>query len=183
MILGYDWPRLHAALNDLPAALLTMCVLFELAGWALKRESLRWAAIWTLWAGVLGGWLAVIAGEQAEDVIEHGEGIHELMETHETLALTTMAVFTVILVWRMWRRFKTSALEDWVLRGLSVAGLVLVTWTGVIGGRMMFEHTAGIPVRTMRTEIEDRAKGHHHEAGEGDEHGPPAARPDTAHTH
>ena len=28
---GYDWPRLHAALNDLPAALLLVAVLFDLA--------------------------------------------------------------------------------------------------------------------------------------------------------
>ena len=29
-MLGYDWPRLHAALNDLPAALLLVAVLFDL---------------------------------------------------------------------------------------------------------------------------------------------------------
>ena len=121
MILGYDWPRLHAALNDLPAALLTVGVLFDLAAWAFKRESLRWAAIWTLWAGVLGGWLAVIAGEQASDVIEHGDAIHELMEKHETLGLITMSLFTALLVWRLWRRFRTTAAEEWVLRVLAVA--------------------------------------------------------------
>src|SRR5437867_12084092 len=100
MILGYGWPRLHAALNDLPAALLTVGVLFDLAAWAFTRESLRWAAIWTLWAGVLGGWLAVIAGLQAEDVIEHGEGIQVLMATPETLGLRTTRLFTALLVWR-----------------------------------------------------------------------------------
>ena len=88
---GYDWPRFHAAVNDLPAALLFVTVLFDFAGWFTKRESLKAAALWTLWAGVIGGWIAVIAGLQAEDVIEHGEAIHELMETHETLALTTLA--------------------------------------------------------------------------------------------
>jgi uncharacterized membrane protein len=34
---GYDWPRLHAALNDLPAALLVVAVLFDLAA-ALARH-------------------------------------------------------------------------------------------------------------------------------------------------
>ena len=35
-MLGYDWPRLHAALNDLPAALLLMAVLFagSVVAWA-----------------------------------------------------------------------------------------------------------------------------------------------------
>src|SRR5260370_11940374 len=89
-------PRLHAVLNDLPAALLTVAVLFDFAAWGWKRESLRWAALWTLWAGVIGGWLAVIAGLLAADVIEHGEAIHELMKLHKTLALPTMSGFTVI---------------------------------------------------------------------------------------
>ena len=184
MILGYDWPRLHAALNDLPAALLTVGVLFELAAWAFKRESLKWAAIWTLWAGVLGGWLAVIAGEQAADVIEHGEGIHELMEKHETLGLATMILFTVLLAWRLWRRFRTSAAEEWVLRALSIVGLVLVTWTGVIGGKMAFEHAAGVPMRTMQLEMMDRRAEHQHEPGEApDSTEHPSAGRDTSHQH
>ena len=78
-MLGYDAARWHAVLNDLPAALLVVAVLFDLAAAALKRESLMWAGIWTLWAGVIGGWAAVIAGELASDAIDHGEGIHEIM--------------------------------------------------------------------------------------------------------
>jgi len=50
-MLGYDAPRWHAVLNDLPAALLLVAVLFDLAAAATKRESLAWAGIWTLWAG------------------------------------------------------------------------------------------------------------------------------------
>src|SRR5207245_10833950 len=93
-MLGYDWARFHAAVNDLPAALLFVTVLFDLGAWVTKRDSLKSAAVWTLWAGVIGGWVAVLAGLQAEDVIEHGEAIHELMETHETVALTTIGIFT-----------------------------------------------------------------------------------------
>src|SRR2546430_11876706 len=96
---GYDWPRFHAAVNDLPAALLLVTVLFDLGAWLTKRESLKAAALWTLWAGVIGGWVAVIAGLQAEDVIEAGEGVPEVMGTHETLAPTTTGIFTVVLGW------------------------------------------------------------------------------------
>jgi len=186
VFLGYTWPSFHAAVNDLPAALLTFAVLFELAGWLFKRESLRWAAVWTLWAGVLGGWVAVLAGEQAEDLIDHGEGIHELMELHEKLALITMAIFTLILVWQLWRRFNPQAVETAILRVLMVAGLVLLVWTGKIGGKMYFDHAAGVPTATLKTEIDDRARGHHHHPGEADDdddhdHAAPAPKPDSAH--
>ena len=184
---GYDWPRFHAAVNDLPAALLFVTVLFEIGGWITKRESLKAAALWTLWAGVIGGWVAVLAGEQAEDVIEHGEAIHDLMETHETLALTTMAIFTVVLVWTLFRRARLTRPEEAGLRLLSVAGLVTLIWTGVIGGKMVFEHSAGVPTNMMKSEIENRAAGHHHHPGEtdedADEHAHEHAHPDSAQKH
>ena len=171
---GYDWPRFHAAVNDFPAALLLVTVLFDIGAWVTKRESLKAAAVWTLWAGVIGGWVAVLAGLQAEDAIEHGEAIHELMEMHETLALTTMGIFTVVLTWKLYRRAKLTSAEEVGLRVLSLAGLVTVVWTGVLGGKLMFEHAAGIPKVMMQVEMENREARHHHEAGEADESAAPA---------
>jgi len=165
--------------NDLPTALLLVTVLFDLGAWLSKRDSVKSAALWTLWAGVIGGWIAVLAGLQAEDAIEHGEAIHELMETHETLALTTMGIFTAVLVWKLFRRSKLTGAEEAGLRVLSVAGLVTVVWTGVLGGKLMFEHAAGIPKATMQTEMENREAGHQHAAGEAEEH-EPAGPADTA---
>src|SRR3989454_12283056 len=69
-MLGYDWPRFHAAVNDLPAALLFTTVLFDVAAGLTKRASLQAAALWTLWAGVVGGGGAVLARLQAEKGIE-----------------------------------------------------------------------------------------------------------------
>jgi uncharacterized membrane protein len=178
---GYDWPRFHAAVNDLPAALLLVTVLFEFAAWLTKRESLKAAAVWTLWAGVIGGWIAVLAGLQAEDVIEHGEAIHELMEQHERQALVTMGIFTVVLVWKLYRRFHPPRVEELVLRGLSVLGLIGLLYTAAAGGKLVFEHAAGVPSATLKAEIENRAAGHHHEEGEAEEH--EHAHPDSAQRH
>jgi uncharacterized membrane protein len=181
-VFGYTWPSFHAAVNDLPAALLIFAVLFELGGWLLKRESLRWAAIWTLWAGVLGGWVAVLAGEQAEEVIDHGEAIHEIMEVHEKLALVTMSIFTLVLVWQLWRRFNPAPLETGILRVLAIVGACFLVATGKKGGEMYFQHAAGVATETMKAEIQNRAEGHHHHPGEpddDDDHVPA----DSGHTH
>jgi len=169
-MLGYDAARWHAVLNDIPAALLTVAVLFDLAAAATKRESLMWASIWTLWVGVIGGWAAVIAGNIASNTIEHGDAIHTIMDKHEDMALITMALFTVVLGWRLIRRFQMPAQELALTRMLSIAGLATLVWTGILGGRLVFDHAAGIPVKTMQAEIENRAQEHHHEAGEEHEH-------------
>ena len=169
-MLGYDAARWHAMLNDFPAALLVVAVAFDFAAATTKRESLMWAAIWTLWAGVIGGWVAVVAGKLASGSIEHGEAIHEIMEKHENMALITMSLFTVVLGWRLLRRFQMPAQELAVTRMLSVIGIAGLVWTGILGGRLMFEHAAGIPSRTLQAEIENREEGHQHEAGEEHEH-------------
>ena len=53
-MLGYDWPRLHAALNDLPTALLLTALLFDVVAAATKREGLRLVSFWTLMVGAIG---------------------------------------------------------------------------------------------------------------------------------
>ena len=184
-MLGYNAPRWHAVLNDLPAALLTVAVLFDLAAAWTKRESLSWAGIWTLWTGVIGGWAAVIAGELAEGAIEHGEAIHEIMEKHETMAIMTMSLFTIVLIWKLARRFQMPSQELALTRALSVVGLIGLVWTGILGGRLVFEHAAGIPNQTLQAELQNRAAGHAHEAGEAhdsaDAHTHPPGTP--PHTH
>ncbi len=167
-MLGYDAPRWHAFLNDLPAALLVAAVLFDLAAAVRKRESLAWAGIWTLWAGVIGGWAAVVAGKLAEGALDHGEAIHEIMEKHENIALITMSVFTITLIWKMARRFQLPPQELAITRFLSVVGLAGLIWTGVLGGRLVFDHAAGISTSTLQTEVQNRTAGHAHEPGAAD---------------
>jgi uncharacterized membrane protein len=182
-MVGYDAARWHAVLNDLPAALLLVAVLFDVAAAVTKRESLMWAAIWTLWAGVIGGWAAVVAGKLASSSIDHGETIHQIMEKHENMALMTMAVFTVVLAWRLIRRFQMPPQELAFTRMLSIVGLLGLVWTAVLGGRLMFQHAAGIPSQTLKAELENREEGHEHQPGEQHEQGAPADTVKATHTH
>jgi len=190
-MLGYDWPRLHAALNDLPAALLLVAVLFDLAGAATQRPALRTAGFWTLIAGAIGGALAVISGLQAEEHIDHGEAVHRIMGTHETLAWITLGTFGVLALWRIVRENRMGGTERAFSRGLSLVGLAALLTTAFYGGKLVFDHAAGISTPVLEAELHERAEGHHHHGsdGEGDEHGDgdhdhpaPAAMADSATT-
>jgi uncharacterized membrane protein len=166
---GYDWPRLHAALNDLPAALLLVAVLFDLASALARRPALRAIGFATMLAGAVGGVLAVVSGLQAEEHIAHGEAVHRIMETHETLALTTLGIFAVLALWRVFREKRMGGAERGVTLALSLIGLGVLIATAALGGRMVFEHAAGIPTPVLQEEMHERAEGHHHHGGEADE--------------
>lgn len=187
---GYDWPRLHAALNDLPIALLLTAVLFDVLALATRRESFRQVSFWTLVIGAVGGAAAVLSGLQAEEHISHGDAVHRVMETHELLGFVTLAVFGVLALWRVIRDRRMSSGERTVALVLSVAGAGVLFATGVYGGRLVFEHAAGVPTEVLQGELRERGTAHQHAAGEEHDVAPPspassgvtdpASPPDTA---
>ena len=168
---GYDWPRLHAALNDLPAALLLVAVIFDVLAGVTSRASLRTAGYWTMIVGAAGGVLAVLSGLEAEDHIAHGDAVHQAMERHETLAFVTLGVFAVVALWRIARERRMGPGERNLALLVSIAGVGALLATSVLGGKLVFDHAAGIPTEVLQSEMHERAEGHHHHGGEADEAG------------
>lgn len=166
---GYDWPRLHAALNDLPAALLLVAVIFDILAAVTKRASFRTVGFWTTIVGAAGGILAVLSGLQAEEHIAHGEAVHEVMETHEKLAFVTLGIFAVVALWRILRETKMTSGERNLSLLLSLVGLGFLLTTASYGGKLVFDHAAGVPTEVLQGEIHERQEGHHHHGGEGEE--------------
>ena len=177
---GYDWPRLHAAMNDLPAALLVVAVIFELLALATRRESFRQASFWTLMVGALGGIAAVLSGLQAEEEIAHGDAVHRVMETHELLAFVTLGVFGVLAAWRLWRERRMGTAERAVALAFSLAGVGVLIATANYGGRLVFDHAAGIPTEVLISEQRNRTEGHEHAPGEDHDDDGPAATSEPA---
>jgi uncharacterized membrane protein len=161
-MLGYDWPRLHAALNDLPTALLLTAVLFELAALMTRRQSFRQVSFWTIICGAIGGGAAVISGLQAEEHVEHGEAVHRVMESHEQLALITLGVFGILALWRVLREKRMGLLERSIVLLLSVGGVGVLFATANLGGRLVFEHAAAIPSKVLQAELHQRTEDHQH---------------------
>jgi len=182
MIFGYDWPRLHAVVNDLPPALLPLSVLFDLLGIAFKRESLKAAAFWTLVAGVVGTAAAIVAGLMAEEVVQHSEQAHVIMETHETLAFIVLTIFGLLAVWRIARRGVWSEREQPVALTAGVIGVLILLYTAMLGGKLMFDHAVGIPTVRLEQIPAERA-GHEHDEDSGMPAMSAPKTADTSHAH
>jgi uncharacterized membrane protein len=179
MFLGYDLPRLHAALNDLPPALLPLSIVFDLLGILFKRESLRAAAFWTLVFGVLGTGAAIASGLLAEDVVQHSEQAHLIMATHKTLAFIVLAIFGLLAVWRILRRGVWSEKEQPIALTAGVIGVAILIYTASLGGKLVFDHAVGIPT-TRLEQIPAERFGHQGVGQPAAPLVPAPAAPDTA---
>lgn len=152
---GYDWPLLHAALNDLPSALLVFALLFELGALVTGRESLRAAGFWTLVAGVAGMAAAIGAGLMAANRVAHDDVAHEVMTRHKLLAFAAFTAFALLLAWRLIRR-DAARRERFVWAGSGAVAAWLLIAASQLGGALVFEHALGIPSRTLHTVLERR---------------------------
>ena len=156
-----DWVRLHAALNDLPAGLLLAAILFDLLGAINKKDSLRAAGFWCLITGVVGGILAAVAGEAAEEGVVHGDAAHALVETHETMAYVVLGLFGLLAAWRLVRRVPGRQ-EQTAFTTAGIVGVALLVLTARMGGDLVFKHAAGIDGHVLQHQLEERQGGSHH---------------------
>jgi uncharacterized membrane protein len=169
-LFGYDLPRIHAALNDLPAALLLTAVLLELLYLVRHKETFRAASYWTLVFGTVGTALAVGSGLLAEDVAPHSGAAHQIMENHETWGLVTLAIFVVVAGWRIWREKTMGRGERWAVLAVAIFGSSILIRTAQHGGDLVFNHATGISTDVLKDELEERAKGDHDENGQTEGH-------------
>ena len=174
-MLGYDWTRLHALLNDLPIALLMTAVFFDLLALATRRVAFRQVGFSLLLVGALGAVAAVLSGLQAEEHIAHGEAVHRVMETHEQFALISLGVFGVLALWRLVREKRMGSLERTIAVVASLAGAGTLFATGLYGGRLVFNHAAGIPSKVLEEELHERSEAHQHGGEAADDHAAPEA--------
>jgi predicted membrane protein DUF2231 len=135
--------------------------------------------------GALGGVAAVLSGLQAEEHIAHGDAVHRVMETHERLAFVTLGIFGVLALWRLLRERRMGRGERALALAAALAGAGVLIATASYGGRLVFEHAAGITTDVLTSETRSRSEGHHHGAGEEHEddghsrEGAPAATTDS----
>jgi hypothetical protein len=89
------------------------------------------------------------------------------METHETLGLITLGTFGLLALWRILRERRMGSGERSLSIILTLAGAGVLFATGIYGGRLVFDHAAGIPTTVLEAELKDRATDHEHDSSEG----------------
>ena len=134
---------IHPLVVHFPIALLWSAVVLDLLALGLKRPQLHRVALWNLGLGTLGAAIAVLTGLRAEDVAKHSFEIWQIMERHEKLGLTTMALGAVVTAWRLWTRDHLTGRGRLATLLLMLGMAATVSLGAHLGGRMVYEFGVG----------------------------------------
>ena len=161
--------NLHPLFVHFPIVLLPLAFITDLLAVMLKKTAWRDYASSLLYTGTGLAVVTVMSGLLAAKSIPHGEGVHEIMETHEHLAILILLLSAGLTVWRI------TANHTWQQSAhygfLACAGLVslLVMFTADLGGLMVYQHGVAVAPVMQSSQLQDAASHHEHESGH--EHG------------
>jgi uncharacterized membrane protein len=177
-----SWDALHPLIIHFPIALLLIAPLFIIAGAIVqpaKGRPYHIAGLALMLLGTASVFVAVGTGEAAGELAERVQGVHQILQTHETLAERTRVVFSVLslifvallFVPRLFKhaesRLVTTTLPIAFLV-LYSAGMLLLVNTAHNGGRLVHEFGVrarvspptptggGLPSANLPTAVEAR---------------------------
>jgi len=134
----------HPMLVHFPIALLITSVVFDVLGMIVDGKSFYQMGRWLLILGLLGGVVASLAGAWAEEAVVSSGVPSDAVEWHEELAIITLVLFGVLLLYRWWAGAEWSARSKMIYLALAAVGLVFLGATGFYGGDLVYRYGAGL---------------------------------------
>ena len=137
--------KIHPMIVHFPIALLITSLFFDFLMLVTKKEGFERTAFHLLPLGVLGSLAAIVFGILAEDAAGNRPGIHDIIETHELLAVSTAGLFVIILIVRyiFMKKDNFQAIKPYYLIA-AVLGVALLLTTAYYGGQLVYEYGAAV---------------------------------------
>ncbi|WP_230534279.1 DUF2231 domain-containing protein [Microvirga roseola] len=131
--------EVHPAIAHFPVALLPTAVACDLVGRLTDNKALMETGRQLMPIAAASAAATGIAGFAAQEAVKTRDVSHDLLVTHRTLNIGLLALSMALAGIRV-RRKRPGA--GYLLAGL--AGAALVTYSGYLGGRMVYAHGVGV---------------------------------------
>jgi len=159
--------NLHPLFVHFPIALLSLFFAVDLAGTLADRAEWRRVAGWLLYLGVAFAGITATFGFIAADTVAHGGDVHEIMESHEHLAISVFGLAAFLAVWRGIGKTHPAGPANafYLLLAGVLAGLLM--FTADLGGLMVYKY--GVAVEAAADANRAAALEHEHGAPDFDQ--------------
>jgi uncharacterized membrane protein len=142
----FNTDHLHPIIVHFPVALITVGFFAEVASLIFKKEKcLSKTGFYLMIFGTLGAIAAWSSGQLFTEEPTQGE-ILKIFNYHETGALITMILMIVGSAFRIWlvAKMKEETTLKWISFGLYLLAVIAVTYTGFMGGTMVYNFMIGL---------------------------------------
>jgi uncharacterized membrane protein len=136
--------NIHPLLVHFPIAFFTAFVVFELLGNFFKKPQWRYLASWLLYLGTITAVFTVLAGLFAAETVEHGEDVHNIMETHEQIGIAVLSLGLFLSAWRLKQWGGQSSGTNTLFLTLVALLCVLVSLGADLGGLMVYQYGVSV---------------------------------------
>ena len=136
---------LHPAVIHFPIALTMVALLLDLVSRHRRASPLEAGGALLMALAALGGIVATLTGQAAEEEAVVPRAAKALLERHEELGELAMWVLVVVAVVRLalaWRGAFRGVLA-WLYLALALAAAAVVGYQGYLGGELVFRHGVG----------------------------------------
>ena len=146
------WDALHPLIIHFPIGLLFIAPIMIVLGIIFKKHStcLFVSALILMTIGTIAAYVAVSTGEAAGELADRTPAITEVIQKHNSFAETTRLVFTILtiiyliilLIPKFTKKemtYKTTILSQVVFLVLYVIGIIMLSSTAHLGGRLVHE--------------------------------------------
>ena len=145
--------NLHPIIVHFPIALLLTSVFFDFLALLKPQSALQPAAFYLLVLGVVFGIWAGISGDSAARTLSESHHFHPDIQIHADFGNGTIWLSILLLLCRTYftirRRFFSGFKIAYLILSLVTASLLSIT--GYLGGKLVFEHGLGVKSASENT--------------------------------
>ncbi len=141
----FDRSSWHPIVVHFGIALFVVAVLLDAAALLMRRPGWHHAGWLNLVLAAVAVAAAVAAGMESEIALNPTHELHQVLDTHKTLAYTTLGMVLLLAAWRYTLRGefpRRGAAALYIC--VSLAALGAIGGAGYYGGALVYEHGAGV---------------------------------------
>ncbi len=158
-----DLENLHPLFVHFPIAFLLGFVCVEFAACITHKQQWRELASGFLYLGSISAVFTVIAGFFAEDSVEHGGNVHEIMEYHELFGFIILGLSIFLSIWRLIAKAQIKAEANILYLILSMFLAIFVILGADLGGLMVYKHGVAVEAVAKDSTVQQQFQQHLHE--------------------
>ncbi len=148
-----EMDNIHPLFVHFPIAFFIAFFLLDVVAVLAKKAHWRYVAGWLLYLGAITSIFTVVAGLFAANSVEHNDAVHDIMERHEHIGISVLALSLFLAAWRLKKWGLNTKGVNAIFMSLSAFLCLLVSLGADLGGLMVYQY--GVAVKPSAVSVSE----------------------------